>query len=137
MCPYSQKNVTNTSALLSIPKSASASKAPASATIQVTNTSPAAKEERESPSTADSAISEPSEAESMMERMQAAQEAQTKTNDVTLSAMHGIVNAILKINNASKVDISFERLTTKLLLEQKYTNFPTILESRTQESLSI
>ena len=68
----------------------------------------------------------------MTKKMQAAQESQTKTNEVTLSAMHGLVNTILAMNNASKVDKFFGRLTTKLLLEQKYTNFPAIPESRTQ-----
>ena len=50
--------------------------------------------------------------------------------------MHGIVNAISNMNNASKVDKGFERLKLKLLLEQKYTDFLAIPESRTQESLS-
>ena len=71
----------NTSSLLPIPESVPASKASASATLQVNNTSPAAKEERETPLIADSTISEPSVAETMMERIQIAQEAQTKTNE--------------------------------------------------------
>ena len=132
-----KEDATNTSSLLSIPESAPAPKASASATIQVANPSPAAKEERESPSIADSTISESSEAVSMINSMKVAQEDQMKTNDVTLKAMHGLVDSISKMNNASKVDKSFERITTKLLLEQKYTDFSAIPESRTQESLSI
>ena len=73
----------------------------------------------------------------MITSMKVAQEAQMKTNNITLKAIHGLVDSISKINNASKVDKSFERMTTKLLLEQKYTDFPAIPESRTQETLSI
>ena len=46
------------------------------------------------------------------------------------------MDSISKMNNADKVDKSFERITTKILLEQKYTGFPAIPESRTQTSLS-
>ena len=53
------------------------------------------------------------------------------------NALHGIVNAISKMDNASKVGKSFKHLTTKLFLKQKHTDFPVIPESRTQESLSI
>ena len=126
-----------TSSLTAIPESAPASKASASATIQVNNTSPAAKEEKEAPSVTDSATSDaPSVADTMMERMKAAEEAQARTNEVTVKAMHGIVNAISNMSNASQTDKSFERLTLKLLLEQKHTNFPEILASQTQETLS-
>ena len=61
-----------------------------------------------------------------MERMKAAEDAQARTNEVTVKAMHGIVNAISNMSNASQTDKSFERLTLKLLLEQKHTNFPEI-----------
>ena len=76
------------------------------------------------PSTTDStAGSTLSEVDTLMERIQAGQEAQKNHNDVTVSAMQAITNAISNINNASKVDKGFERLKLKLLLEQKYTNF--------------
>ena len=54
-----------------------------------------------------------------MERIQAGKEAQKNHNDVTVSAMQAIANAISNMNNASKVDKGFERLKLKLLLEQK------------------
>ena len=50
--------------------------------------------------------------------------------------MNGIVNAFSKMSGAGKADKSFKRLTLEFLLEQKYTDFPEILESQTQESLS-
>ena len=114
------------SSLSAIPESAPASKASASATIQVNNTSPAAKEEKEPPLIADSAILEPSVAETMMDRMKATEEAQARTNEVTVTAMHGIVNAISNMSNTGKADKSFERLILKLLLEQKFTDFSEI-----------
>ena len=72
----------------------------------------------------------------MMNSIQAAQEAQMRTNDVNVKAMHALVDCMSKMNNADKVDKSFERITIKILLEQKYTDFPAIPESRTQTSLS-
>ena len=122
---------------MSIPESATAFKTSASATVQTGNPFPAAKEEHDLPSIAGSAILESSETVSMITFMKVAQEAEIKTNNVTLKAMHGLVDSISKMNNASKVDKSFEYITTKLLLEQKYTNFPAIPELRTQESFSI
>ena len=132
-----KEEATNTSSLSSIPETTTASKASASATVQTGNPSPAAKEEHDSPSIAGSVISESSDAMTMITLMKNTQEAQMETNNTTLKAMHGLVDSISKINNAIKVDKSFERMTTKLLLEQKYTNFPAIPESRTQETLSI
>ena len=71
-----------------------------------------------------------------MEKMQAAQESQMKTNDVNTKVLHALMDSISKMNNADKVDKSFECITTKILLEQKYTDFPAIPESRKQTSLS-
>ena len=46
------------------------------------------------------------------------------------------MDSFLKMNNTNKVDKSFERMTTKLLLEQKYTNVPAIMKLSTREFLS-
>ena len=59
-----------------------------------------------------------------------------KNNDVNTKVLHVLMDSISKMNNTDKVDKSFERITTKFLLEQKYTDFPAIPESRTQTSLS-
>ena len=80
---------------------------------------------------------EPLDAMTMITLMKNAQEAQTETNNITMKVMHGLVDSISKMNNATKVDKSFERMTIKLLLKKKYTNLPAIPESRTQEILSI
>ena len=118
-----KEEATNTSFLLSIPESATASKASASATVQTGNPSPAAKEEHDSPSIAGSAISESSDAMTMITSMKNAQEAQMETNNITLKAMHGLVDSMSKMNNATKVDKSFERMSTKPLSRTKVYQF--------------
>ena len=82
-------------------------------------------------------MSENSEAASLLESMKAAQESQMRSNDVNTQVLHGLMDKMSKMNNADKVDKSFERITTKILLEQKVTDFPAIPESRTETSLSI
>ena len=106
-----KEDATNTSSLSPIPESAPASEAFASAPIQITDTSPAAKKEKKMRSTTDStAGSTLLKVDTLMERIQAGQEAQKNHNDVTVSAMQAIANAISNMNNASKVDKGFERL---------------------------
>ena len=82
-------------------------------------------------------MSENLEAASLLESMKAAQESQMRSNDVNTQVLHGLMDKMSKMNNADKVDKSFERITTKILLEQKVTDFPAIPESRTETSLSI
>ena len=77
-----KEKATNTLSLSSIPESATASKAFASATVQTRNSSPAAKEERNSPSIAGSTISESLAAVSMITSMKVTQEAQMNTNTI-------------------------------------------------------
>ena len=68
--------------------------------------------------------------------MKAAHKSQKETNNINTKSLHALMCSILKMNNADKVDKSFKRFTTKILLEQKYTNVPAISDSRTQRSLS-
>ena len=49
--------------------------------------------------------------------MQAVQESQMKNNDVNTNVLHVLMDIISKMNNANKVDKSFERITTKIFLE--------------------
>ena len=73
---------------------------------------------------------ENSEAVVLIESIKVAQESQMRTDNVNTTALHVLMDSISKINNAYKVDKSFKQITTKILLEQKYTDFPSIPESR-------
>ena len=68
--------------------------------------------------------------------MKAAQESQMRTSNVNTKSLHVLMDSISKMKNANKVDKSFEIITTKILPEQKYTNFRAIPELRTQTFLS-
>ena len=131
-----KEEVFNTLSLSLIPVSAIASQISASVTINVANPTPTLSEERDLPSMEGSVISKNSEAVSFMELLKVAQEAQKETNDINTKSLHALMDSISKMNNAAKVDKSFKRITTKMLLEQKYTDFSAILDSRTQSSLS-
>ena len=49
----------------------------------------------------------------------------------------GLFNQVKSMNNPDKTDRSFERITTKILLEEKDTDFPSILEERNETSRGI
>ena len=91
---------------------------------------------RDSPSVEGSAMLENSETVTFMESLKAVQKSQKETNNINTKSFHVLIDSISKMNNATKVDNSFKRITTKMLLEQKYTDFPAIPDSRTQTSLS-
>ena len=82
------------------------------------------------PSIVGSTSLENSEAVVLIESIKVAQESQMRTDNVNTTALHVLMDSISKINNAYKVDKSFKQITTKILLEQKYTDFPSIPESR-------
>ena len=122
------EEATNTSYLILMPEPAIASQASESAIIKVGNPTPAALEERNLMSMEGSAMSKKSETVSFMESLKGAQKSQKKTNNINTKSLHELMDSILNMNIAAKVDKSFERNTIKMLLEQKYTDLPANLD---------
>ena len=135
-----KEELPSSQSLSSIPETSSTVQVPVSATATV----PIPSITEDQASIADSSDRENSVATSFLEAMKISQESmkisqesQAKTNDVNTQVLHQLLDKMALLNNATQTDKSFERITTKILLDQKATDLPAIPESRTQITIGI